>query len=268
MQLTERDIEIIHHVFRHRFLRSTHICQLIEGSQQSILRRLQALYHHGYLERPRVQIKYYSKHHNQPLVYSIARKGAELLKAHRNIPKEKIDWMLSKRAKAQFLEHTLEVADFMIHLETDWIKECNATLIRQEDLETRSKSPTRWKARLRHKTETFTHHIEPDGLFALKFPNKPREEIGVILELDRGTMPVTRKSLHHSSILRKLLAYETLWKQGFFKRTYRWKRVRVLCVVTGRQPQKRINTIRSKAIHSMDFPNLVTLNSSDTFPHN
>ena len=59
MQLTERDREIIRLVHRHRFLRSSHICSLIPGSPQQLLRRLKLLYHHGFLERPRSQIDYY-----------------------------------------------------------------------------------------------------------------------------------------------------------------------------------------------------------------
>lgn len=266
MQITERDIDIIHHVFRHRFLRSTHICQLVEGSEQAILRRLQTLYHHSYLERPRVQIKYYNKNHNQPLIYGIARKGAELLKTHREIPNKKIDWMLSKRSKTQFLEHTLEVADFMVNLETKWIKESNVTLIQEEALEASCHSPTSWKVPLRYKAETCTHYIEPDGLFALNFSHKADEEIGVILEVDRGTMPIKRKSLRNSSILRKLLAYETLWKQGFFKQTYGWKRVRVLFVVTNTRHKDRIQQIHKQAINSTECSSLFSEISSKQNP--
>lgn len=59
MQLTERDREIIRLVQRYRFLRSPQIVALIASDSQQLLRRLQLLYHHGYLERPRAQIDYY-----------------------------------------------------------------------------------------------------------------------------------------------------------------------------------------------------------------
>ena len=127
----------------------------------------------------------------------------------------------------------------MVNLETKWIIETGAELIREEALQAKHDSPARWKVQLRQNAQLITHYIEPDGLFALKFPNKPKEEIGIILEVDRGTMPVTRKSLQHSSIQRKLIAYEKLWKQGFFKKTYGWKRVRVLFVITTSHPNER-----------------------------
>ncbi|TAK95379.1 MAG: DeoR family transcriptional regulator, partial [Verrucomicrobia bacterium] len=58
MRLTERDREILRHIYRHRFLRTDHLTKLLSGSPQQIRRRLQKLYHHGYLERPRCQIDY------------------------------------------------------------------------------------------------------------------------------------------------------------------------------------------------------------------
>ena len=41
---------------RYRFLSSTLIIRLIGGSAQQILRRLQVLFHHGYLDRPTSQV--------------------------------------------------------------------------------------------------------------------------------------------------------------------------------------------------------------------
>jgi hypothetical protein len=53
IQITERDLEILRQVHKHRFLRSNHIVALLNSSAQMILRRLQLLYYHGYLDRPR-----------------------------------------------------------------------------------------------------------------------------------------------------------------------------------------------------------------------
>src|SRR5271166_1925834 len=55
-QLTARDVAILHAVARYRFLSSTLIIRLIGGSAQQILRRLQLLFHHGYLDRPTSQV--------------------------------------------------------------------------------------------------------------------------------------------------------------------------------------------------------------------
>ena len=55
-QLTARDVAILHAVARYRFLSSTLIIRLIGGSPQQILRRLQLLFHHGYLDQPTSQV--------------------------------------------------------------------------------------------------------------------------------------------------------------------------------------------------------------------
>ena len=79
IQLTERDRMIVRCVFRHRFLRSWQIADLVGGSKQAVLRRLQLLYHHGYLERPRAQIEYYQPGGSRAFAYGLADRGTELL---------------------------------------------------------------------------------------------------------------------------------------------------------------------------------------------
>jgi DNA-binding Lrp family transcriptional regulator len=107
-QLTARDREIIQYVFAHCFLRSTHIHKLIGGSHQQLLRRLQRLYHHGYLERPRVQIDYYHQGGSQSMVYGLGHKGAALLKRELNLPFHQLDWSAKNQdVKRLFLEHAL-----------------------------------------------------------------------------------------------------------------------------------------------------------------
>src|ERR1700722_16407368 len=80
MQLTKRDREIIRAVHRHRFLRSPQIVALIDGGSQPVLRRLQLLYHHGYLERPPIQLEYFHQGGSHHMVYGLGNEGAALLK--------------------------------------------------------------------------------------------------------------------------------------------------------------------------------------------
>src|ERR1017187_1986898 len=80
IELTERDRQIIRLVERFRFLRSSHICSLVPGSPQQLLRRLKLLYHHGFLERPRAQLDYYHKGGSSHMVYGLGNKCAALLR--------------------------------------------------------------------------------------------------------------------------------------------------------------------------------------------
>src|SRR5437867_12978394 len=85
IELTGRDREIIGLIHRHRFLESRQIVDLIGASRQPVLRRLQLLYHHGYLDRPHAQIDYYHKGGSRPIVYALDTKGATLLKANASV---------------------------------------------------------------------------------------------------------------------------------------------------------------------------------------
>src|SRR5437899_2489716 len=76
IQLTARDQQIMQLVREHRFLRSSHIFLLIGESKQQISRRLQLLYQHGYLERPRSQLDYYAKGGSRPIIYGLGNKEA------------------------------------------------------------------------------------------------------------------------------------------------------------------------------------------------
>jgi len=78
LRLQERDIEIIRLVYDFRFLNSDQIKALIDGSEQGILRRLQKLFHHGFLDRPPSQILY-PLAGPQKMVYALGDRGASLL---------------------------------------------------------------------------------------------------------------------------------------------------------------------------------------------
>ena len=108
IRLTGRDLDVLGQVRKHRFLRSTHLAQLIGGSQQQLLRRLQRLYHQGHLDRPRAQLDYFHQTGSKPIVYGLGRKGARLMQAgeaceHRRQTR-------SGFAGRVFLEHALMVA--------------------------------------------------------------------------------------------------------------------------------------------------------------
>ena len=51
-QLQERDVDIIHDVYTHRFLDTSLITLKTGASRQAVQRRLNKLYHKGYLSRP------------------------------------------------------------------------------------------------------------------------------------------------------------------------------------------------------------------------
>jgi hypothetical protein len=73
--------------------------------------------------------------------------------------------------------------------------------------------------------------IEPDYAFSLYLP-KVRRRAFFLVEIDRGTMPVERFDLKQTSILRKLLAYQAMWKAKAHLAHFGWRNFRVLFVTT------------------------------------
>src|SRR5439155_16929727 len=86
-QITERDEEILKIVARHRFATSAQVSALIAAmfsgsSEQTILRRLQYLFHTGYVSRPKAQVDTYKAGGgSRPSVYAVGNKGIDHLAA-------------------------------------------------------------------------------------------------------------------------------------------------------------------------------------------
>src|SRR5216684_1203608 len=80
MELTSRDMTLLAHVARHRFLTSAHLAALDGGSPQGVLRCLRMLYDHGYLDRPKAQLAAMYDRGPQPFVYGIGQKGMRALR--------------------------------------------------------------------------------------------------------------------------------------------------------------------------------------------
>jgi hypothetical protein len=233
MQLTERDREIIRFVYRHRFLRSPQIIALAGGSSQQVLRRLQLLYHYGYLERPHAQIDYFRRGGSHHMVYGLGNKGASLLKQELSVASQQLSWSENNRSLGRtFLEHALLVSDVMVGLELACRKNGQIRLLTEEALLVNGKTRHklfRWKVNI---DANIKLSVVPDRAFALEFSDASgkTQRAFFFLEADRGTMPVTRGTFSQTSFFRKLLAYEATWSQSIHSRRFGFNRFRVLTV--------------------------------------
>ena len=118
--LTDRDLQIIEYVERHRLLNSKQIVALLgEGSPQHVRRRLQLLFHNRYLDRPAVQIAdFYRTPGTLPMVYGLGNKGADALADHLGRPRTTGDWASKNRSiRSTFFHHTLMVSSIMVAFE-------------------------------------------------------------------------------------------------------------------------------------------------------
>lgn len=244
MVLTPRDLDILRAVHRHRLLRSTHLIALSDGSRQTTLRRLQLLFHHGYLDRPLMQLDWYARG-SEPLVYALGSRGAELLEARGEFRRGGIRWDTKNRNVSRvFLHHTLAVAEVMVAFEIACQGREGVQFIPPEEMlagapeaTRRLRLPFRWQVAVRHDGKLHRLGVEPDKVFGLRFEGEPehRRHAFFFLEADRGTMPIVRKGLGQTSFLRKLLCYQETWRQGLHRRHLGIPNFRVLTVTTSRE---------------------------------
>jgi hypothetical protein len=241
IQLTERDRTLIRLIHQHHFLRSSHLVALMDEHSQQLLRRLQLLFHHGYLERPRAQIDYFHSGGSRHMVYGLGNKGALLLKQEAGAFFRDLRWGEKNRSVGRvYLEHALLVSDVMVAVELACRRAGNVRLIAAVDL-FMDEAHGRFKWSVKTK-EGVTLGLIPDRVFALEFgdPAGNPARAYFFLEADRGTMPVTRRSLAQTSFFRKLLAYEATWSQSIHRTRFGFHRFRVLTVTTSAERVKSL----------------------------
>ena len=251
IQLTRRDRDIIRQVHRHRFLRSSQIVELVGGSAQQILRRLQRLYHHGYLDRPRSQIDYFHQGGSHQIVYGVGNKAGALLRDEAGGDPSKFAWSQKNREAGRlFLEHALLISDVMVSLEIACRRSGRVRFWADEDLPLpesarRLSEPLQWNVKFHGQTRL---GLIPDRVFALEFLDQPsaRNRAFYFFEADRGTMPIKRRSLKQTSFHRKLVAYEATWKQKLHQSRFGFPRFRVLTVTTSAARAKNLAAVASR----------------------
>lgn len=227
-ELTERDFAIVAAVVRHGgVLSSTMIDRLFPGdSEQQLRRRLKLLYNLGALERPLSQrvAANMGKHY----VYTSGPRVGRFVPGAR--PKE-YDGNLPN------LRHALAVSDFLVSAEVacrELSKDGLSYLafehiLRTAPLKTQGeRMPGEWPVELRYGGARKTSYVQPDGIFGFQLLNAAKF---YMLEVDNGTMPVVRRTLQQTSLLRKLLAYAETHRADIHKSRFGMGNMRVLFVV-------------------------------------
>src|SRR5690606_1368891 len=177
------------------------------------------------------------------LVYALGRQGAKVLARTDGAEHlERINWTLKNdRVDAPFLQHTLETADVIIAFELA-AQSHSIHVIDQSDMiahamlpaDTLQRSdPFRLRAKrvsIKGIPKPLDLSVMPDRLISLAFNNGTR--ISYAIELDRGEMPVRRRTFDQTSYAKKMLTYFAAWQQDAFERNWNMKSIRVATVTT------------------------------------
>jgi hypothetical protein len=237
-RLTEDDIVTVRQLARHRFLRSTHIAALIGRSLDRTNDRLCKLFHSGYLDRPRAQLDFYPTAGSAPIVYALADAGVRLLIERYGMAFANVEWSRKNReAGRPFIEHQLEVIDFQIGLQSAARDRGDLCVVHAEEIvaafPNRTRNPFELRANVSHKGTRREIGLVPDVVFGLCFADGSRRFF--LVEIDRGTMPISRSDIMQTSLERKMRTYLAAHAAKEHERRFGWKSFRVLVVTTDEQ---------------------------------
>jgi hypothetical protein len=201
IELTERDLEIFRLLQRYRYLRSTYIHAFVGGASETRLKeRLGDLFHEGYLERPEKQWQFADGRH-APAVYERGSR-AELAGLHGG---QAI--ILGAGAPRQF-QHAVMICEVLASIELACREPARPRFIPWSEI--REKAPV--------PLLQIGQGVRPDALFGLEYQVGGRRLYRfLVLEVDRGTMPVTRTDARQTSVAGKLAAYQGAIRQDRHK---------------------------------------------------
>jgi hypothetical protein len=253
-RLTDDDVEIVRQLARHRFLRSTHIAALVGRSLDRTNDRLSCLFHAGYIDRPRAQLDYYPTSGSAPLVYALADRGARLLIERDGIEFANVEWSRKNReAGRPFIEHQLAIVDFSVALQHAVRNRPDVRLIRPDEIMAVLPERTRnvrnlfsFKVKVAQRGLVRERAIAPDFTFGLVLPSGSHRYF--VVEIDRGTMPITRSNLMQTSFEQKMRAYLIAHAAKLHERNFGWNTFRVLTITTD---DRRMRSMReaSRRLH-------------------
>ena len=215
--LTQRDVEILALVESFRLATSEHIQALAPGSNQNILRRLQKLFHAGYLDRLREAPGYGGG--SQKMVYAITNQGVRELHKRGFIENPSAgDRNANNRGLRDLsMRHTLLISHIRAVVTSAVRSRADIELLFWKE------GPETYDAIEVALPQGYTRvPVAPDAFFSLE---DPKGKMYFFLEADRGTMTLDRFTL-------KLKAYAAYWREKRHHDKFSICYFRVLTVTT------------------------------------
>jgi hypothetical protein len=197
--------------------------------KREIRRRLQLMYHHGYVQRQKLA-------DGEPIAYALGNKGADELALYFGIERKQIDWTTKNRECGErYIRHALMVTGFRHALEVSLraTPDLHLTVWAPGGaFEEKVKYLDTVRTRDGTKTQVVEGTVKPDALF--KISQGAKGDIAYFLETDRSSMSNARR------YMAKLKAYYAFWKTYVEPGKSPIKQMRVLTITISEERRKNI----------------------------
>jgi hypothetical protein len=239
-RITLRDLSLLGNLARLRLASGEQLAALDGGSVQNVSRSLLALWEHGYVERLIGQIETRVLYKGSfPLIYGLTRPGAWLLRKNGYDVPRRLLYETDKQhgAKWRFIEHRVEITEFMVRLELACRDRSDVALIGRTSIvdnapKTKRDRRVRLVTKVRIDGTNQLLSVDPDELFGLRIAGAKQESY-FMFECDRGEMPVhRRKNKEQTYYAKKMLTYYEANRVGEHGRELGIPNFRVLTVTT------------------------------------
>ncbi|HZM20682.1 MAG TPA: replication-relaxation family protein [Anaerolineales bacterium] len=199
-----------------------------QRTKREILRRLQVLYHAGFVQRKKLSDR-------DPIVYSLGNMGHDELTLFHGIDRQQINWTTKNReAGENYIRHTLMVSRFR-HAVALALRDIPGVTVAWEPY---FKAKVQYEDTLRGKTQLVDGVVIPDGLFVVTDRGK---SIHYFLEADRSTMTNAR-------YLTKLKNYFAFYATSVRDNQTPVQRMRVLTLTLSEERKKNLR-LTAQAVH-------------------
>lgn len=231
LELTCRDLEIFRTLARYRYLRSTHLHAFAGGASETRFKeRLGDLFHEGYLDRPVRQWEF-ADARCRPVVHELGRGALSVLR-ERGDELGQACTFLGRQAHRQF-HHSLSICEALGSLELGTRAGDGLRFIPWPEILARAPEATRASPTPCRLSLPSSRYLVPDGLFGIEYRSGDSKSYRFFaLEVDRGTMPVSRSDQKQTSYLEKLAAYREIIAQQAHKTHWGIPNLLVLTVTT------------------------------------
>jgi hypothetical protein len=248
--LTGRDLEIFRVLLRYRYLRSTYLHAFCGGaSEKRFVERLGDLFHAGFIDRPPQQWQF-ADARCRPTVHEIGQAAKRVLQ--QQAPGDSRPRSFLAPAPHRQYAHALTICQCLASIELAAAIRPELRFVPWPEVLARAPEPTRTLPMPFRMGAGFpgAGSVVPDAFFGLEYRRGDKKEYRFFaLEVDRGTMPVSRCNDNLTSYAAKLRSYRIIIEHGVPRSQLGIPNLFVLTVTT--RPNHLASLIASEAACGM-----------------